>query len=75
MGLGGGVVLVGYSAQWVGMVVEQPASRTLTCLLSAGAEIGGGRTQKVLWGLGPKYWGSLAGRPDTYLVLLLFLCL
>lgn len=29
--LGGGAVLVSHSAKWVGMVVEQLGSRTLTC--------------------------------------------
>lgn len=31
MGLSDRVGLVGYSVQWVGTVVEQPASRTLIC--------------------------------------------
>lgn len=35
MGLGGGMGFVGYTVQWVGIVVEQPARSTLTCCLTA----------------------------------------
>lgn len=44
------------------MVIEQPVSRTLTCCW----EMGGGSTGNVPWGLGPREWGSLAGRPVTH---------
>lgn len=31
VGLGGGVGLVGYRVQWIAVVVEGPACRTLAC--------------------------------------------
>lgn len=50
------------------MVIEQPVSRTLTCWDLMG---GGGSTGNVPWGLGPRDWGSLAGRPVTQFLQLL----
>lgn len=66
MGLGNRVILEGYSGQWVGKV-DQPARKTLICYLSAEAEMRGREAWDVLWGLGPRDWGSLAGRLRTHL--------
>lgn len=38
LGLGGGMGLVGYRVQWA-VVVEWPATKTLTCSPAAGADL------------------------------------
>lgn len=57
LGVGSWVDLIGYCVQWVAVVVEQVARRTLTCWLTVGTEMWGRRTGNVLWGLGSRDWG------------------
>lgn len=51
VGYGSSVGFTVYSVQWVAVVVEKSASRTITCWLADGAEMGGESVGTMSWGL------------------------
>lgn len=51
VGYGSSVGFIVYSVQWVAVVVEKPASRTIICWLADGAEMGGESVGTMSWGL------------------------
>lgn len=73
--LNDGVDLVCYSVLCVAVVVEQPACDTLPCLLDAGIKMGMAAAPHVPWGLWPRDWGSLGGRPFTHFFQLVLVVL